>query len=102
VARAFTHDGAGRVLTATDGRGNTASYTYDGNDRITQVSYTAGSCPAATCVRYTYDGAGNLTSRTSPTGLTSNTYDALNRPITKTQAEVLVATATYDPASNLT
>jgi RHS repeat-associated protein len=100
--RAFTYDAAGRVLTATDGRGNTTYYAYDGNDRITQVSHTAGSCPAATCVDYTYDGAGNLTSRTSPTGATSYTYDALNRPITKTQAGVLAATATYDPASNLT
>jgi RHS repeat-associated protein len=102
VVRVFTYDGAGRVLSAQDGRGNTAYYTYDGNDRITQVSYTAGSCPAATCVSYTYDGAGNLTGRTSPTGLTSIGYDALNRPTTKTQAGVLVATATYDPASNLT
>jgi YD repeat-containing protein len=102
VKRAFTYDGAGRVLSAQDGRGNTAYYTYDANDRITQVSYSPSSCPAATCVDYTYDGAGNLTSRTSPTGLTSYTYDALNRPATKTQAGVLVATATYDPASNMT
>jgi RHS repeat-associated protein len=102
VARAFTYDADGRVLSAQDGRGNTAYYTYDGDDRITQLSYSASSCPAATCVNYTYDGAGNLTSRTSPTGLTSYTYDALNRPITKTQAGVLLATATYDTASNLT
>jgi RHS repeat-associated protein len=100
--RAFTYDGAGRVLTGTDGRGNTTHYTYDANDRTTQVSQAATSCPAATCVAYTYDPAGNLTSRTSPTGVTSYTYDGLNRPITKTQAGVLAATATYDPASNLT
>ena len=102
LPRAFTYDSGGRVLTGTDGRGNTARYTYDSNDRITQVSYAATGCPAATCVAYTYDDAGNLTSRTSPTGLTVIGYDALNRPTTKTQAGVLVSTATYDPASNLT
>jgi RHS repeat-associated protein len=101
-ARALTYDAAGQVLTSSDGRGNTAHYGYDGNGRTTQVSQALTGCPVATCVSYTYDGAGNLTSRTSPTGVTSYTYDGLNRPTTKTQAGVLVATATYDPASNLT
>jgi RHS repeat-associated protein len=100
--RVFTYDVGGRVLTAADGRGNTARYTYDANDRITAVSYAPTGCPAATCVAYTYDDAGNQTSRTSPTGVTAIGYDGLNRPTTKTQAAVLVSTATYDPASNLT
>jgi RHS repeat-associated protein len=100
--RTFTYDAAGRVLSATDGRNNTTSYTYDANDRTTAVAHTATGCPLATCVSYSYDGAGNLTSRTSPTGVTNYTYDAQNRPITKTQAGALAATATYDPASNLT
>lgn len=101
-ARTFTYDAAGRVASATDGRGNTAYYTYDGDDRTTQVSYSASSCPAASCVSYVFDGAGNLTSRTSATETTSFGYDHLNRPTTKTQGGVLISTAAYDAASNLT
>ena len=98
----FTYDGANRVASATDGRGNTAYYSYDGDDRLTQVSYSASSCPTATCVTYRYDGDGNKTSRADATGTTGYGYDRLNRPISKTLNGATLSTATWDGASNMT
>lgn len=97
----FTYDGASRLTSATDGRGNTAYYSYDANDRLTQVSYSATGCPAATCVAYSYDGVGNKLSRTGATGATGYTYDRLNRPTTKTFNGSTVSAVTWDGASNM-
>ncbi len=41
---------------------DTECYQYDAYGRLTQVTYTDGSC-----VKYTYDNAGNLTSTVSET-----------------------------------
>jgi YD repeat-containing protein len=36
-------DGFGRLSTATDGAGDTITYTYDDADRITKVQYSDGT-----------------------------------------------------------
>jgi len=74
--RTFTYDGFGRVSTVTDGAGNTATFSYDNADRITQVAYTGG--PHAVTVTYQYDGAGNLKTRSDPSGTTTWSYDGRN------------------------
>ncbi|WHP58985.1 RHS repeat-associated core domain-containing protein [Arthrobacter sp. KFRI-F3372] len=96
---AYTYDAAGRVATAKDGKNQTATYTYDNNDRLTQVRY-AVTCVPATCVAYTYDNAGNLTTRVDAAGTTTYTWDAQNRPTGKTIGGV-TTTVTYDGASNI-
>lgn len=95
-----TFDGAGRIATTTDGKGQTATHTYDGNDRLKQTRYGA-TCVPATCVDYSYDDNGNLTSRTDAAGTTSYTYDEQNRPETKTLDETTTS-LTYDQSSNVT
>ncbi len=75
-ARAYTWDGFGRLATATDGRGNTTTYTYDAADRITRVDY---SDTATHDVTYTYDTLGRVTSRVDGAGTTTNTWDSLGR-----------------------
>ena len=95
----YTYDAAGRIATAKDGKNQTATYTYDNNDRLTQIRYAA-TCVSATCVAYTYDPAGNLTTRIDAAGTTTYTWDAQNRPTGKTIGGV-TTTVTYDGASNI-
>ena len=80
-ARAFTYDSFGRLATATDGRGNTITYTYDNADRITNVAYSDGYTHS---VAYTYDANGLLTQRIDGAGTTTYTYDDLGRMLTTT------------------
>src|SRR5258708_32172956 len=68
-----------RASSVTDGNGQTTSYTYDALDRITKITYADGST-----IAYTRDVAGNVTSLTDNTGITTFTYDAANRLLTKT------------------
>lgn len=96
-----TFDAAGRVATSTDGKSQTATYSYDGNDRLTQTRYGT-SCVAATCVTYTYDANGNLRTRVDASGTTTNTYDVQNRPTSKTTGGGTTTSLTYDQASNVT
>jgi RHS repeat-associated protein len=95
-----TFDAAGRVATSKDGKNQTATYIYDGNDRLLQIRYGA-TCAPATCVTYTYDVNGNLTTRVDAAGTTTNTYDEQNRPKAKTIGGVTTS-LTYDRASNVT
>lgn len=95
----YTYDPAGRVATAKDGKNQTATYTYDNNDRVTQIRYAA-TCVPATCVAYTYDNAGNLTTRVDAAGTTTYTWDTQNRPSGKTIGGVTTS-VTYDGAANI-
>ena len=86
----------------TDGKGQLRTYTYDGLDRVTKIDFSDGSSVSAS-----YDGNGNLLSRTdtSSTGGTqtrSYTYDDLNRVLTETFPNGQTTTYTYDAAGNLT
>ena len=102
AAHTFTYDAAGRRVSEHDGRGNTAYTCYDGDDRITQVSYTSAACGTASGVTYAYDLAGNLTSRhtAATTTTTTWTYDAQNRPTQEADSSG-TSSATYDKASNV-
>ena len=95
-----TFDAAGRVATSKDGKNQTATYTYDGNDRLLQIRYGA-TCVPATCGAYTYDANGNLETRVDAAGTTTYTYDEQNRPTTKTIGGVTTS-LTYDHSSNVT
>ncbi|UYY83680.1 hypothetical protein OIT41_20665 (plasmid) [Arthrobacter sp. YA7-1] len=94
-----TFDAAGRIATATDGNNQTATYSYDGNDRLTQIRYGA-TCVAASCVSYSYDANGNLTTRADAAGTSTYTWDAQNRPTAKTIGGT-TTTVTYDGAANV-
>jgi YD repeat-containing protein len=98
---ALTYDGFGRLLTTTDGAGNTTAYTYDLADRITKVAYTGGSQPVT--VTYAYDGAGNLKTRVDSSGTTTWTYDGRNLVTSRTATSGGgTLTYGYDLDANLT
>jgi RHS repeat-associated protein len=76
----LTYDAHDRPLTVTDPRGKVTSYVYDGfGDVIQQTSPDSG-----TTVFY-YDPDANVTTKKDGSiNYTSATYDALDRPLTRT------------------
>ena len=95
----YTYDTWGRLATATDGRGNKLTYSYDKVDRMTTIDYS----DATTDVSYTYDADGMLTQRIDGSGTTTWNYDNLGRLISRanTAGGGTIAYG-YDLASNLT
>jgi len=111
-ATTITSDSLGRIASITDGKGQKTSFIYDKADRITQILYngtTTCDGPHATCIQYSYDKDGNLTSRVSNIGTTSYSYDNLGRLTDKNLPGPLADNCTgfsgmhltYDAAGNL-
>src|SRR2546427_1258000 len=70
------------------------AYTYDGANRLTQQGETTGGTTYTT--RYGYDGQGNVTNLTYPTGrVIAYTYDSANRVSSLTG---YVSSVTYHPS----
>lgn len=96
--RSYTWDGFGRLSTATDGKDDAISYSYDPMDRTTSVSYSDGT-PSVT---YTYDKNGHVTQRLDGSGTTTYTYDDLGHLLTvKNTANNNLISYTYDLAGAL-
>lgn len=80
-----TFDKAGNLVTTTDARGKTTTYSYDALNRMTGATFDGGS------VVYQYDqganGIGRLSTMTDPGGTTTWAYDAHGR-ITRKQQSV--------------
>ena len=95
--QSFTYDGAGRLKTATSGKGVVTTLTYDNLDRVVNQTFSDGTHAIAT----SYDANGNATSRTDASGATSWFYDAANRLRTKTLPGGAVLGYAYDPAGNM-
>ena len=57
----YTYDAAGNVASITDALGDSASFAYDGMDRLTQITGPDGGVTA-----FTYDAHGNLATLTPP------------------------------------
>lgn len=69
----YEYDGNGMRTSMTDQTG-TATYTYDGDNRLTAIVYQDDSTEA-----FTLDPAGNRTERQLGSGTTTYSYDAANR-----------------------
>lgn len=92
--QSFTYDGAGRLKTATTGKGVVSTLTYDNLDQVTNQAFTGGTASIATG----YDANGNVTSRTDASGTTSWVYDNASRLRTKTLPGGATSTS---PAGNM-
>jgi RHS repeat-associated protein len=94
---AYTYNGAGQALTATDPDGNTTAFTYDAAGNLATVTDALGNVTALTG----YDADGRLLSMTDPNGLvTSFTYNFRGQ-VTARNAGGEVTSYAYDPAGQL-
>ncbi len=93
------YDGFGRLHSVRDGRGLRTIYAYDRADRIKTIQYSDTTPDVA----FTYDRAGNITTRTDASGTTTWTYDAQNRVTSRTSSSGGGTLGYgYDKAGNLT
>ncbi|MCC3279648.1 hypothetical protein LJ754_10855 [Arthrobacter sp. zg-Y40] len=98
AAKDFTYDEWGRTKTATDGRGNTTTYTYDTLGRILTQSFSDGTGK----ITYTYNADGRTTKRVDGSGTTTYAYDRLGRLTSRANsAGGGTIDYGYDKASNL-
>ena len=85
---------AGNVLTSTDARGKTTSYSYDALNRVVRQLFANGAV-----VAFQYDqganGVGRLTGMTDPTGTTSWSYNRHGQVISKQQTIGSVTLTTH-------
>ncbi|GHH43727.1 type IV secretion protein Rhs [Lentzea cavernae] len=95
----MSYDGFGRLHAVRDGRALRTIYAYDRADRVKTIQYSDGTPDVA----FTYDGAGNVLTRTDASGTTTFAYDAQNR-ITSRTATSGGGTLSYgyDKTGNLT
>ncbi|MFF9105185.1 RHS repeat-associated core domain-containing protein [Streptomyces rubrogriseus] len=91
----YTYDALGRVETVKDGRGITTVYGYDSRDRVREVSSTNFT------VTYTYDGDGNVTTRSGASGFTKWEYDKLNRESVRTLQNGAQTALAYTPGGDV-
>lgn len=93
-----TYKPGGSIATITDGNGNTTTFNYDGVMRRSSNVYPGSGGSEI----YGYDGNSNITSFTTRGGNTiGQSFDALNRVVTRTPQGQPVVTNTYDLAGRL-
>lgn len=85
------YDPAGNVTSATDGSGQTTTYTYDAANQLTTAGFPGATCTTdlgsqTDCVKFGYDANGRETKRVLPADTVQDvTYDASGR-ITRIKA----------------
>jgi RHS repeat-associated protein len=87
-----------RVSSIQDGKGQRTSFAYDTLDRVTSITPQDNAV-----IQYTYDGSGNVTQvvdNGSPGAVVTTQYDALNRPVAKSDPAGSIS-ATYDGVGNM-
>jgi RHS repeat-associated protein len=103
---AYSHDPLNRLTFAgfnKQGSGSTAtyegtaSYTYDGDNRLAQATDSA-----AGTISYSYDGLDRLLSVTTPQGTLSYGYDLVGRRISRSLTGQPDVTYTWDNGGRLT
>lgn len=96
-ARSFTWDSLSRLHVATDGKSQTATYTYDRFDRVVNITFSD-----TTSIGHDYDADGNMETISDSTGKTIFKYDLLNRVSQKILPNTVTTQFVHDGAGLLT
>jgi RHS repeat-associated protein len=92
-----TYTANGKLKTIKDARNNVSTWTFDGHDRKSRLTY-----PDASYEEWQYDNNGNVTSyRTRSGTLITQTFDDYDRLATRSPASQPVETYSYDNAGKL-
>lgn len=83
---AHTHDPAGNVLTRTDARGITATFTHDALNRVTGITYPNPGENVALSYDTCTGGAGRLCGVSDATGARAYAHDANGNVLTPANA----------------
>lgn len=82
----YTYNALGNLTQVSQGA-QTRTFNYSSLSRLTSATIPEHGATANGITTYAYDNNGNLTSKTDARSVTTTiTYDALNRPVTKTYA----------------
>lgn len=95
----YGYDGNGNRTRLTGAEGEITSYGYDADDESISISYSDGETPAVT---EEYDSDGNRTRMTDGTGISTFTYDSLNRMTSTTDGSGATVEYAYDLAGRIT
>ena len=96
---ASTYGPAGELVSKSDQLGRVTNYSYDGNQRLGEISYSDEATPDVT---FEYDAYGDLARMTDGTGTTSYDYDGLSRVTKVTNGASSVVEYEYDAFGNIT
>ncbi|UTD26543.1 RHS repeat-associated core domain-containing protein [Bradyrhizobium sp. WD16] len=92
----------GLLATLADGKGNALTYNYDGFGRAKQISYPDSTASAPDYEIHALDAAGNEVAFQRRDGtVIRNSYDALNRRVSKAPSNQPTITLGYDYSGNL-
>lgn len=91
----YTYYCNGKQKTETDKNGSVTTFNYDSHGNI--ISKNVGP----TSYTFIYDNNGNMLSMTDSTGVTTYTYDAVNRITTKIMPNIDKSSYIYDIITNM-
>ena len=96
----YQYDPVGRVSQKTLGNGAYTKYTYDLSSRVQRITNYSPSGSTISFFGYTYDGAGDVLSKTTVEGTEKYTYDSLGQLTGVSYPNGSTAQYTYDAAGN--
>jgi RHS repeat-associated protein len=94
----FEYDSDARIVVKTMPDGTDTLYDYDDAGRVTEISYSSSAGSTAT---FAYDGADRLLSVTDPTGTTTLAYDDAGRLVSEIDGSGDELTYVYDEAGQV-
>jgi len=100
MTSAYTYYDNGSLQTVLYGDGSREDYTYTSDNLLETLINRKADNTIIDSYAYTYDAAHNLVTKTDSRGITSYTYDVLNRLSSVSEPSGKVTSYTYDPSGN--